>query len=391
VVVISAYGSDEVRASARRRGALEFLDKPVLPEDLRRLFRRPEPGVPPTSAGDLLAGLRVLLVEDNALNREIATALLQRQGASITAAHNGLEAVARLQASGPEAYDVVLMDLQMPELDGIEATRRLRADPRFDALPILAMTAHALPEERQQCIAVGMQGHIAKPLEAQLLYQTLRPYGGGQPAAAAAPSSSAAPALPPLPSLDTEAALTRFAGNRALYRHTLDSFVCDYEAGVERWQRWIEVGQWDELRRAAHTLQGLAGTIGAGTLRDAAHTLELAAAKSQAEPAAAALHTLAERLEPVLNEIVEAVRPAPPWSTSQPMRIASDRGADADKAVSTLRELLEASDSRALEWWQGQRASLHAALPPRAWRRLQQAMNQLDFDAALAALEETIE
>ncbi len=393
VAIITAYGSDAVRAAARRRGVLECLDKPVLPGELRRLFRHVETDAAPDIALEQLAGLKILLAEDNALNREIATALLQGQGASVTCAHNGLEVIARLQASGPDAFDLVLMDVQMPELDGIEATLRLRAEHQFDALPILAMTAHALPEERQRCLAAGMQGHIAKPLEVQRLYAALKPYCR-QPAAApppAPPSAPALPALPAMPSLDTRTAMARFAGNQALYQHTLDTFVCTYEAGVTPWLQWIDDGQWDELHRAAHTLQGLAGTIGADALRSAAHKLELAAARREPDAARSALAALAERIEPVLSDIGDAVHPSPPWSMSRPMGITLGGDADADLALATLRELLEASDSEALAWWQRHRSALQLRLPPRTWRRLLQAMNQLDFDAALTALAETVE
>jgi signal transduction histidine kinase/CheY-like chemotaxis protein len=393
VVVVSAYGSEEVRASARRQGVRDFLDKPVLPSDLRRLFRSDEIPAARASATASLAGLRVLLVEDNALNREIATELLRRQGAAVTIAQHGLEAIARLQSSGPGAFDVVLMDLQMPELDGIETTRRLRADHRFDALPILAMTAHALPHERAQCLAVGMQGHIAKPLEAQQLYDLLQPYAPTADEAPVPVSVTVPSPLPDLPSLDVDGALVRFSSNAALYRHTLNRFACDYEAGVEPWAGWIDAANWSELRRAAHTLQGLAGTIGADALRDAAHAVELAAADASPEIARRALQGLATRLEPVLTEVVEAMRPPPPWSASASMAVddapAVD-GVDADQAVARLRELLAASDSQALDWWQRHGNGLHAALAPRARRRLQQAMNQLDFDAALMALEETV-
>ena len=391
VAVITAYGSDMVRGAARRGGALDCLDKPVLPDDLRRLFRHSEAEAAPNASLQQLAGLRVLLAEDNGLNREIATALLQDQGASVICAHNGLEVIERLQASGPDAFDVVLMDVQMPELDGIEATRRLRAEHRFDTLPILAMTAHALPEERQRCLDAGMEGHITKPLEVQRLYDTLQVYRSGQRATPTASAPELAPALAGLPSFDTRTALARFAGNLALYRHTLDAFVFEYEAGVEPWLRWIDDGQWDELHRAAHTLQGLAGTIGADALRAAAHALELEAARRKPDTARSTLAELSAQIEPLLNEISEAVRPPPPWSKSVPMAVEASGNDDPEASVAALRELLEASDSEALGWWQEHQDSLQLALPPRTWRHLQQAMNQLDFDAALAALAETVE
>jgi two-component system, sensor histidine kinase and response regulator len=397
VVVVSAYGSDATRTTGHRLGVTDFLDKPVLPEDLRRLFRTDAPEAAAPARAVMLAGLRVLLVEDNAVNREIATALLTPQSARITVAHNGLEAISRLQADGPEAYDVVLMDLQMPELDGLEATRRLRADRRFDALPILAMTAHALPEEQAQCLAVGMQGHIAKPIDAAALLETLRPYATGRQAPVADRGGPRhRPAMPDLPSLDTATALRRFAGNTSLYLHTLESFVRDYEAALPGWTTWIDGARWADLRLAAHTLQGLCGSLGADAARPEAQALERAAVDRQADAARRALAALMQRLDPVFSEIMAALQPPPPWSSSASM-VHDDGGPGAGPAgdpaasLQALRSLLEASDSRSLGWWQTHREPLLAALPARAGRRLQQAMNQMDFDAALQALEETVE
>jgi len=125
-------------------------------------------------AGDAhkLDQVRLLLAEDNEINQQIARELLEGAGATVEVANNGREAIDMLAAK-PDGFHAVLMDLQMPELDGLEATRRIRADARFAKLPIIAMTAHALAEEREKCLAAGMVDHIAKPIVAERLVEVL--------------------------------------------------------------------------------------------------------------------------------------------------------------------------------------------------------------------------
>src|SRR5262249_26862080 len=127
-----------------------------------------------TAEGVNLTGLRVLLVEDNDINQQIAVELLEGVGAKVDVASNGREAVDRLFGGPiPPPYDVVLMDLQMPVMDGHQATAKIRSDARFKELPLYAMTAHATLEERDLCLANGMNGHIAKPIDPALLFDTL--------------------------------------------------------------------------------------------------------------------------------------------------------------------------------------------------------------------------
>ncbi len=392
VSVVSAYGSEEIRSQALRLGVRDFISKPVLPEDLRRLFRpAARAGTGPVGPALRLDGLRVLLVEDNALNQELALELLRRRGARVEVAGNGLEALERLAARGTGGFDAVLMDLQMPVLDGIEATRRLRANPAFERLPVFAMTAHALAEERERCLAAGMQGHMAKPLDIAVLMATLAPL---VPARASTPHPLAAAGprpLPPIPALDVLPALQRFDGNESLYRSTLRAFVREHGEGIDSWSAWVEAGQWSELRRAAHTLQGLARTIGADALGASAHAVELAAAAADAPAAGAGLPAVAGQLAEVVAQIEAALDPPPLWMLTEPQVLAGESELDPEvprRALRTLRELLLASDSQALELWQAHHASLRRMLPLQQARRLAQAMRALDFDAALAALPE---
>ena len=186
-VIVSAYDSDVVHISANALGARHFLPKPVLPESLRGLINglagvnhaMPQ-GLGATAAKAQLAGMRVLLVEDNPINQQLAIELLQARDVVVDVADHGQLALERLNARPPDHYSVVLMDLQMPVMDGYEATRQLRLDPRYVDLPIIAMTAHAMADERQRCLVLGMNGHISKPIEPELLYDSLAAFAAGR-------------------------------------------------------------------------------------------------------------------------------------------------------------------------------------------------------------------
>lgn len=371
VAVLMPPGLDDGPAQARALGARALCRAPLMPADLRRLLNDTAIERPYAADAQSLAGLRVLLVEDHPINQEIALRLLTSRGAVVDVAGNGQEGLAQLQHRGPAAYDLVLMDLQMPVLDGLSATRRLRELPGFEHLPVLAMTAHALPEEKAQCRAAGMQGHIAKPLDVALLVRELQRYRP-RPAPAA-----------PRPPLDLALGLRQFSGQATLYRRTLQGFADQYADGLARWPRWLAGGDWADLRRAAHTLQGLAATLGAQPLHEAALALERSTAAGDAPGAEAELALTRAALQALQAEIAaELARPqaeAAPPAHVEPT--PPDEAAAAGR-LQELRELLAQSDSRALDWWQAHGA--HCGLAPHRQQRIDQALAALDFDAAAA-------
>ncbi|MDH4393970.1 MAG: response regulator [Aquabacterium sp.] len=415
VVVMTAHGSHELSAAAAASGA-DVIDKPVMPQDLRRLLARP--ANPPAAAVRTaprpslpLQGLRVLLVEDNALNREVAQGLLGNQGVLLQVAHHGLEAMERLQADGPQPFDLVLMDLQMPVLDGYDTVRRLRSDSRFNSLPILAMTAHAMAGEKERCLALGMQDYITKPLVPAQLFATLAKWGARDLQPLPAPASGAAPmpptpaplpgGLPQVPGLDMARLLAHCDNNPALARHLLRGMAHDYADGLASWHAWVAQGAWGDLRHAAHTLQGLAGTLAAGALRGAAQALEQAAVAQDGALAArhlpeteAHLARLLIALQAVRAQITDA--PATPAPTpSQPAPAAghaADQPAPQQAALAgdldALTALLADSDSRAVDWWQTHEPALAGQLDPVAVRGLSRAIARFDFDAALALCQQ---
>jgi len=180
IVLVTAFGREEVREEAERLQLDGFLLKPVtksmIVDTLVNVFAHGGEDLHGTAdAGQAasLRGARILVTEDNEINQQIAVELLEGAGATVTVANNGREAVELLSGPGYPPFDVVMMDLQMPEMDGYQATAKLRSDSRLAALPIIAMTAHATVEERQRCLAAGMNDHVAKPIDPAALFDAV--------------------------------------------------------------------------------------------------------------------------------------------------------------------------------------------------------------------------
>ncbi|GAB7081351.1 hybrid sensor histidine kinase/response regulator [Megalodesulfovibrio paquesii] len=306
VCMVTAYGREDLLSQSESAVLDAFLHKPVnqslLFDTIMSLFGRtahlltapaPEaPGAQEQGRAEL-AGARVLLVEDNAINQEVAIEWLCTAGIVVTAAENGRMALELLQARGRDAFDAVLMDVQMPEMDGFEATRRIRALEAFHTLPVIAMTAHALKGDRERCLGAGMDDYLTKPIDPGALFATLGKWISlrkgreealvpasqtPQPVPPVFPSTGATglEALPAeLPGIVLDTGLYRANRNTALYLRLLRSFARDYADAAARLRRELEAGQSDEARRLVHSIKGVAGNIGALTLSDAAAVVEL--------------------------------------------------------------------------------------------------------------------
>jgi two-component system sensor histidine kinase/response regulator len=320
VLLVTAFNRDDALRASDGLPLAGVLQKPVTPSTLfdclvragsslprpRLTLQRPVELLPPDPHAGL-AGAHVLLVEDHPLNQELACELLRRAGLSVTVANHGREALNRLGEEGP--FDAVLMDCQMPVMDGYSATEALRADPRWRDLPVIAMTASALAEDRERAFASGMNAHVSKPINVQVLMQTLahwiRPAARVAPPAAAAPEA-VEPARAPEPAhgvINTTDGLARCVGSPSLYRRLLRGFReakgrFAAEAGPA-----LAEGRIADLQHRVHDLRGLAATIGAGTLAAEAGALHEALAGGDAEAAGRALERTLRALAPVLDEI----------------------------------------------------------------------------------------
>jgi PAS domain S-box-containing protein len=231
-----------------------------------------------------LPGLRVLVVEDNEFNREVALELLRLEGAQVTLAHDGREGVAAVQAA-PDGFDAVLMDLQMPVMDGLTATAALRALPGGARLPIVAMTANAMEGDRQACLAAGMSEHISKPFELDLVVRVLMRLTGRE---AAAPAEAAADAVDDAVAegvIDARAALQRLDGNAALYLRLLAPAAQQMAALAQECEALLADGRRRDAAALLHSRRSVAAMVGAVRLEAVMWALEASLGGPAAEPA----------------------------------------------------------------------------------------------------------
>jgi signal transduction histidine kinase/CheY-like chemotaxis protein/HPt (histidine-containing phosphotransfer) domain-containing protein/CHASE3 domain sensor protein len=397
IVMVTAFGREEIRAQAEQIGIDGYLLKPVnasvLYDKLMELFGTAEA----VAAGAHLRevkteeydarGIRVLLLEDNEMNQQVATELLESAGAAVTVANNGAIAV-KLLREGPQppAVDIVLMDLQMPEMDGFTATRLLREDPRFQDLPIVAMTAHALVEERERCLQSGMNDHVTKPIDPDALFAALVRWTKPRHESPAQVKKTSAPisdsALPQIEGIDMAGALKRVAGNQRLYRSLLEQFttkqadVCSSIAGA------LEAGDRPLAERHTHTIKGVAGNLGITAVQTAAEKLEKAIRQG-----VALVPDLLMELDSILAPQLAAIRASLGDSAESVIPAADPFNAEtATAAVVRLKTLIEASDGDAADMVQQVAEALGGKVDPARLAALRSCVEEFDFDSALARL-----
>ena len=267
--------------------------------------------------------LRVLLAEDNPINQEVTVDLLQSVASQIDVANDGAEAVALAKKT---RYDLVLMDMQMPVMDGLEATRQIRALENWSAVPIIALTANAFAEDRERCRLAGMNDHLGKPVEAQAVYRVMLHWltlpEVALPAPVVTPEPVAAPdkvgialapddpiaALVGLPGFDVEAGLRYLGGNAMVYRRILRRYAevnADVPARIEA---AMTAGDAEAVRTLAHGLKGASATLGLSTVREAALAVEMAVREGRPMgEVAALLPAMAQALDSVRTQIVSVL------------------------------------------------------------------------------------
>lgn len=282
VILVTAFGRDDAIRQAENAPVAAVLFKPVdqslLHDTFVNVLAADSPARPATAIHRTLPrfdGCRVLLVEDNEVNQQIACEMLAPTGLQVDVAANGRIALDMLFGSAPDRYQLVLMDIQMPEMGGHAATRRIRMDERFMDLPILAMTAHATPEEREACMKSGMQDHITKPIHPEHFYQTLTRWLAqtGSVADTSAPAQAQTGALS-IPGFDTVDALDRLAGDVALYHRVLAMLVPSLSNSLQQYNAALDGGDQSSARAAVHGIRGMAANVGATLLADRAAELE---------------------------------------------------------------------------------------------------------------------
>lgn len=287
IIMVSAYDRDELLGAAEDLNISDYLVKPVTPSSV---FNSIMTGLKKNIEGFAvnaqeiehanvykgLCGAHVLVVDDNEINQLVADELLKRVGVTVTLACNGQEAV---EAVNREIFDAVLMDLQMPVMDGFEATKVMRNDERFKELPIIAMTANAMSTDQEACFSAGMNAHISKPVELKDLYSTLAKWLRPQTDKAGDGCGKEVGnihkiRLSQVDAINTEDGLRRIAGNYNLYQNVLTKFSESHTESIEQFNQALADGDRGLAIRIVHTLSGVAGNIGAKGLAEIANRCE---------------------------------------------------------------------------------------------------------------------
>jgi two-component system sensor histidine kinase/response regulator len=393
--LVTLMGGDIVVHSEAAQGSTFSVLLPVIPARMPKLLAQEGEPLSAPEACLRLDGLRVLLVEDNVLNQQLASELLESRGALVTLARHGQEALEFLREPGA-SHDVVLMDLQMPTMDGYQATEAILQDPVLCGIPVLAMTAHAMVEERERCLALGMKGHLSKPLDPTLLYASLHPYAKQRAPAEGASErmprwSSSAADWPEVPGMDRRTTERYFGGDVMLFRRTLLAFVDHVRVLLPNLGLALRDNDRAVLVREGHTLKGLAQTLGHADLAERARLMERLSASGEVGELQDAMAGVVDVLEMLLDTLARVLNEAPSdqhkGQVASPALVSPVPAVDS-ALVTRLLQLASDSDGQALSLWQSQRNFFADGMHPDAFSRLDDAMARCDFDGATQFLQE---
>jgi CheY-like chemotaxis protein len=435
--MVTAYGREDVMKQAEKVGLEGFLIKPVTPSTLldtimgvvgkqggfRRAGRSGDDWKIQTLDG--IRGAHVLVAEDNKINQQVAEELLTQAGLKVTIANNGREAVELLE--GRNEYDAVLMDIQMPELDGYEATRKIREwelkaknaqggikieensdsksqipNPKsqIKGIPIIAMTANVMAGDREKCLEAGMNDHVAKPIEPDNLFKTLVQWIAPRDSEATRtefePSEKkiAEDKLPgSLEGIDIAEGLRRVGGNRKLYRKLLVQFYQDHSEDIHAIRQALDQEDLATAQRIAHTIKGVAGSIGAGDLQCDAESLETAFKEAQQNLYPELLSRLEDALAPVMQGLAVL---AAHGETEEP---GKEDGGPVDveaimPSLDELQTLLEEMDPEAEDKVTDLKAQLGGGAHQKLMNTLSKQVGEFEFEDAretLAKLRKALE
>jgi two-component system sensor histidine kinase/response regulator len=399
LVMVTAYGREEVMKQAEEASFDNVLIKPVTPsmlfdsavqalgtdrQTVREVETRPEVSL------DQFRGARVLLVEDNELNQEVAMGLLETTHMTIDVADDGEIAVRMV---GEHDYDLVLMDMQMPVMDGISATKAIRSNPRFSALPIVAMTANAMEGDRERCLQAGMNDHVSKPIDPDALYAAVSRWVKPRRAQHFEPPAkkiepAPAEALPRIEGVDLADGLRRVGGNKRLYRDLLMKFAAKNGDADVQISAALESGDRQMAERIAHTVKGVAGNLGIKRVQSAAEKLEKAIHDSDAGAS-----TILRDFTSLLRPQIESIKHALATSAAPALESASKGSFDSaavSREVLRLRSLLLASDGNSEETLRTLQIALAGHVEKAQLDALACDIGEFDFTGALLKLDDIV-
>ena len=405
LVMVTAYGREDVIREAEQIGIEDVLIKPVSSSILfdtamhllgaHKTERREEVDASVSTLGSStgLRGARILLVEDNELNQQVATEILELAGCKVSLAGDGVQAVKKVRE---DPYDIVLMDVQMPVMDGFAATREIRALPKFTMLPIIAMTANAMKEDKDRCLEAGMIDYVTKPIDPDALFATLRVYykvkredvdSHPSPSTPPTPATAAETVeIPQIPGIDTEGGLRRVVGNKVLYLDLLKRFSEGQHDAVKKIREAFLDGDRTLAERIAHTLKGVSGNIGITEVQAIAAEIEAAVNRGQA---LSAFEEKLENLSSILATVIEQIDVSLAGSIRNSQVFANEKRAGHPLAeiVGNLIRFSEESDSEALDYFDSIREELESFCDSDNFEKLETALRSFNFSAALEVLK----
>ncbi len=396
MMMVTAYGREEVIQGAERAGIEDVLIKPisasVLFDCMVRMLGGAGDGDHGPSSVDVsidtlirlstISGARILLVEDNQLNQEVAGELLRDAGFIVDLAENGQIALDKLRVS---EYDLILMDMQMPVMDGVTATLELRQDPRFKDIPVVAMTANAMQKDRDVCMVAGMNDHVAKPIEPDDLWLALLKWIKPRQAATLiaelkahhAPDETHLPAH--IDGLDMALVMRRLPGQKALYLTMLRMFASGQARAATDIIAALDGHDWETAERLAHTLRGLAGTIGATELQRLSGIIETRIGERQPrETVDAQISEMAKLLADLIGQLEQKL---PEKNTARQVAVDPEK---LKRTCATLDALLADDDSAARIVW-NTHTDLFSSAFPEQHQKIDGYIQGFDFVNALSA------
>ncbi|MCP5416690.1 MAG: transporter substrate-binding domain-containing protein [Chromatiaceae bacterium] len=410
IIIMTAYGREAMEQALDLDGIDGFLVKPITPSHLLDAVAQAFEPNPQVTGGERkylterqLPDLQgnVLLVEDNPINQQVAKELLEQMGLAVTVCSSARQALDQVRKTRPDA---VLMDIQMPDLDGYEATARIRQMPGMQSLPILAMTANAMVGDAERSLEAGMNGHIPKPVDPVLLHATLSAWLEHDPsnntrslaidrqhqaAEVAARDSPAVGAAYPVDSvIDFANGLLRIGGNHRLYRRLLGDFSGRYGDATERLEQHCRTGAQREVELLLHTLKGVAGSIGATTVQQAAAVLETYAQRNDLEAVAIRLPRLRLALDQALGAVQEYVSNVTEEARPEDGPGQPSGEARTEEVLSRLAALLDDGDADALSLIDPLNAATFGDQGNLLADRLVAQLNDYDFETARQTLRQ---
>lgn len=358
VILLTAYGHEEIHHRAEQSDLDGFMLKPfnrsILFDTIMTIFegseyrvRTSRPAEKRSGVPSNVAGARVLLAEDNEINQQVAREILEGADVVVSIANNGQEALNMLAIA---SYDAVLMDIQMPVMDGFQTVRSIRSNPRFKDIPVIAMTAHALVGDKEKSLLSGMNDHVTKPIDPDHLMETLSnwlPQNTTQPLFPSIQSSHAqhpSSAFPELQGINTQDGLARVKGNKTLYTKLLRNFANDSKNEKSRLNQLLLDERITDAIPFTHRLKGVAGNLGAEQLQTLAGKIETALRHEQRVP-----QHLINKFEAEITLIVDGIEKAFPATEDSTCPDQSISIAEARKLIPQLEELADLLEQHDLE------------------------------------------